>query len=680
MTVTPDGANIRESSPQDGALLASLAILSVNWTEAHASYLDNFIPFVVDALRRTGLDEATNAQAATALMDIFGLAIPPAVIHDILKRAARRGFGRFDGPLFRRQTARAKTPPTDIEDQQRQSIREQAALVEKLRAFAKTAHDLSWDTTHAEQKLEDFVERMGAPTLRSAMRLGGQHSDPGSGGTDFVVADFVRLLDREDPVGFGWLESMIKGSMLASALYLPSSVDMTRRFRRTTLWLDTPVLLGWLGFEGPEAEQSIESLLSLARNQGAEIAVFLHTVRETRGVLLGVARNLGALDATVRPGGVLEWFRGQGATSADLMSLASGLEEQILRRDVVIREAPDHGERFAVDETSLESKLQSRVQYTRQEAMRCDLQSLTAIHRLRHGATSDRLEDCRHLLVTNNDNLVRVAAEFFDEYRGVWPVAALDHEIASLLWLKTPTVAPDVPRRQIIADALAALQPSRELWGKYLAEMERRQVRGTVSQADLAHLRYAPEMVRAVMEITQGQAANFGSHTVDAALLHLRSEGAAPIRAELEETSEALRRTEQSVRELEARLATVTERVSGIRTRALQRADRMATRVEFVIRVLMVLFVAAMLLSFLPLDGLAGNAFGQLAVWGIRVCGGLGVIAGTLSLLRGDHLFGLAAAVSGRLRRTLQRQALTSLGIAEAAEPVGGLDASERPR
>jgi len=57
-------------------LLASLAILSVNWDVKNAAYLDNFIPFVVDAVRARCGGTATDQEATEALQDRFGITLP----------------------------------------------------------------------------------------------------------------------------------------------------------------------------------------------------------------------------------------------------------------------------------------------------------------------------------------------------------------------------------------------------------------------------------------------------------------------------------------------------------------------------------------------------------------------------------------------------------------------------
>lgn len=123
-------------------------------------------------------------------------------------------------------------------------------------------------------------------------------------------------------------------------------------------------------------------------------------------------------------------------------------------------------EHLGVDEPALEDLLQAEVGYQNQNARRHDLDALTAIWRLRHGQAQRRLETCRAIFVTTNAPLVRAARRFFAAgYDGfTWPLAVLDHDLATVAWLKRPLQAPDLPRKQIIADCYAALRPEGRLW------------------------------------------------------------------------------------------------------------------------------------------------------------------------------------------------------------------------
>lgn len=58
---------------------------------------------------------------------------------------------------------------------------------------------------------------------------------------------------------------MVKSSMLAAALYLSAGADLDRKFNRTTVYLDTPILIKVLGYDGEESQAAALDVVRLAR-------------------------------------------------------------------------------------------------------------------------------------------------------------------------------------------------------------------------------------------------------------------------------------------------------------------------------------------------------------------------------------------------------------------------------
>ncbi|MEE8513014.1 MAG: hypothetical protein V3S36_10260, partial [Acidiferrobacterales bacterium] len=79
-----------------------------------------------------------------------------------------------------------------------------------------------------------------------------------------------------------------------------------------------------------------------------------------------------------------------------------------------------------------------------------------------------------------------------------------DHALTTLLWLKKPLSAPDLPRRRLIADYFAALRPDERFWKSYLAEIDKLERDGQLSHDDYFALRHSLEAKQALMDLTRG--------------------------------------------------------------------------------------------------------------------------------------------------------------------------------
>jgi hypothetical protein len=142
----------------------------------------------------------------------------------------------------------------------------------------------------------------------------------------------------------------------------------------------------------------------------------------------------------------------------------------------------------------------------------------------------------------------------------------LDHLFSTLVWLKRPLSAPGLPAKRIVADCYAALNPSNELWKRYLQEIDRLQKHGDITEQDYYLLRYSASAKNALVNLTFGDPQVFSQGTVDEILGRAK----AAARADLEVALDAER-----VRRAEA------ERVAT-KTAASVEADRRAQRQHFV--------------------------------------------------------------------------------------------------
>ena len=139
-----------------------------------------------------------------------------------------------------------------------------------------------------------------------------------------------------------------------------------------------------------------------------------------------------------------------------------------------------------------------------------------------------------------------------------------DYALGNLLWLKNPTRAPDLPRKRLIADAYAAMQPPESLWKLYLAEIARLEENGRVSGDDYYLLRHSTAAKAALMDITQGDPSAFAEGTVAEVLAIARESLRADLQQSLEKEKERRLGAEIRVEQLEEGRAGLSVRVATL--------------------------------------------------------------------------------------------------------------------
>lgn len=539
-------------------VITSLAILKANWDEG-LDYIENFVPFVAECLRTAPQDEVSLPELQAAITDTFGLNIPQGALKTILNRAARHGYVRRTMKIYLRNNVALAT--LDFSRVRNEVLRKHEALISKLMDFVGERFKIKWSREEAEAALLSYLQERSTPILVASIE-GQPISSPALpvGHADFLVNAFVIHLNEGDPEGFDYLETIVKGSMLANVLLFPDLGGVARRFGKLKVYFDTGFLLRALGL-APEAIQvPCRELIGLLYEQNADLGCFEHTFDEIFGVIDASARSLRSPESLKYAfGETLEHFREKKYQASDVELIIARLETTLRALHVQVEPKPLHKVPLGLNEKKLESVLQDEVKYRHREPLLHDLDSLTAIHRLRRGRLHRNIESCRAVFITTNSALARASARFFkEEYEGITaPLCILDHVFASLVWLKCALEAPDLPRKRIIADCYAAMKPQDDLWKKYLDEMDRLEEGGDVSEEDYHILRSSMEARSALMEVTLGDTNAFTEGTIEEVLekarAAMRAEAEEAVHAEKDKRIEAERRAADAEAKLQAR-------------------------------------------------------------------------------------------------------------------------------
>jgi hypothetical protein len=247
---TKGSSALQPTGPSPSPRLVTLAILKANWNDGR-SYLDNFVPFVAACLREE-VKPVTVKEVQASMRQMFGIRIPQHTLDTVLGRARQEGLvTKKDGRYYPDVDALAGT----IAPSQGEFLRCHTAVVEQLRVFAADRYDRKFTVTEATAGLDTYAMEYGATIIMQGAAAAREFdpavvADPN---VSFIVHAFVEHLAATDPSGFGYLSTVVEGSMLASVVYLDDVGAVQRKFKdSTTVYLDTPFLLRALGHLGPE--------------------------------------------------------------------------------------------------------------------------------------------------------------------------------------------------------------------------------------------------------------------------------------------------------------------------------------------------------------------------------------------------------------------------------------------
>lgn len=370
--------------------------------------------------------------------------------------------------------------------------------------YALNSYDLRWTESDVSRAILSFLGKFGVEFLRAYIFKTALPNIPESAPKEqFIISKFIKeLYDKGHPL-FDSFAVLVKGQMYANALVCPDLESISKKFDRLTFYLDTPLILNLLNLQGIEEKAAIDELLALVKQLRGKIAVFDHTFDEVKNVVSAAESNL---DNPKAEGTVIREIRKRGIGKADLILLREKLHERLKANDVSVVPTPEYNIDFQISEQELEEAILGEISYRNPQALRFDINSVRSIYVLREGHIPTRLEDAVAVFVTSNSLLARAAFLLGQNHNSTREVSSTitDYSLANVAWLKAPMGAPELPTKEMLATCYAALEPSHELWSKYVSEIDALKESETISADDHAILRISPIARSELMNLTLG--------------------------------------------------------------------------------------------------------------------------------------------------------------------------------
>lgn len=503
-------------------ILTTLAVLKVHEGQGQ-DFLQNFLPFVAECLHLGAKD--SNVVTATVLQAglkrSFGFEVPMGVVQTLLRRAEKLGLVRQNERVY--EPVREVLAKYSIERDRELAGAELDQLTLNFQAFALGEFGVDFTLERAETALFEFIAEHGVftlPDVQPAAAIGAEVEDSS---THYLVGAFVEHLSLTDAQGFSYFERAVQGSMLASVLHFERKVSVVEQWKSAKVYLDTPIILRLLGLYGDELAAPYLELIKLLAAQGVPVHCFHQTLSEVNGVLYALEEELRRGRRKFRYTEELgEVLLAAGKTAADIKLERGRVERKLLALGITAHEYPRAQAHLTPDYNRVEEVFQRVVSYQNDNARTHDVEAVLAMHRLRSGTRPTQIERSGALFVTTNAGVVRAAREVYQTEFNYRPHdvsgCVLADVLTTIVWLKSQAqlgARDELPRKQLIADAYAAMKPTPSLWAAYLGEIQRLRNDNFISEEDVMYLRCAHEAATSLTRTTLNNASSFTEGTVE---------------------------------------------------------------------------------------------------------------------------------------------------------------------
>lgn len=466
--------------------LVSLAMLKV-CIDSRKDYLDYLRPFILDIIDSRKNEGINEKQTAESLEENFGLSIPERSVQIVLRRIVKdRCLVKKDG-LF---VASESFPASNLQNQKAYAERNINAVISDIKKFWKDSKNIRISESDIIKSLLSVLSDFTAPTLSAYLKgTAIPDTETAKSSNHVLIGKYLLEIHKTNPESFERFLVLLKGHMVANAILCPDLKNVSKTYKDVTFYLDTPIVIRILGFEGDYRKENANELIGLLRNLNGRISIFTHTLDEIEHVLKISADFIGRSDGNSP---IVMEARKSGITKSDILLFLNGLEDDIAKNGIEIKQTPRYSEDFQIDETEFEHQLdEEELFYRNPNAKLHDINSVRSIYELRKGNGPRSIEKCKAIFVTSNSRLSKAAYEYGKRFKEAVEVSVVitDFSLANVAWLKAPVGAPSLPAKEILAYSYASMIPSSKLLEKFLVEIEKLEKGNRISERDHQLLR-----------------------------------------------------------------------------------------------------------------------------------------------------------------------------------------------
>lgn len=518
--------------------IISLAMLYALWQSNQQDLLDLIRPFVLYSVGNTTKvgDEIKVTQVCNYMETEFGYkSIQKAVVDRILSRETSSKFSKNNHRIERRNKrfVLLKSLGDLIDDfsTKRTTCKGHSDLVTNAltrflnenRAYSRT----NYTQVESERFLLSFFERQGGSIVLSVDDLRQLKSQ--SNEIDFFIARFILTEYEHKSALFDYLVELVKGYFVTTALYLQAENPnaTTASFSDVTFFLDTRLLLAYLGYKTEEENNSVQKMVKSLKKNGAKLACFSYNIDEVNSIL--EAYKLSTVSKFKRPSTfTLEYFDAHRYSYTYVDSNQRTFMRQLC--DAGIDTIPPSNLSISsaglLDDKRITEILLSIKSNYNQSALPDDLTAINAVSRMRKGLKYPYIEKCKAVFVTSNSILVSAVKEYIKESSADvgFPLAITGEDLCVMAWLKDFEQSNTLPQMRLLENVLAAITPTKELMDAYFGHLDDLEHQGIIDDDEAALLRVDIFAKHELMNLTFGERNNLSRSVIDKIRSKIREE------------------------------------------------------------------------------------------------------------------------------------------------------------
>ena len=532
--------------------LVNLALLESLKGNKVVDEVDLFVPYLALAICSLEEESFDIPEVKRSFNDQFSISPPEAALKVILTRAKKNGLVRLSNHQYFK-VPEALNPILEGSRGKKKDVElSLSLLIKDFILYSKDQHDKELSEVEASSFLYGYIKNHVSEFVGA---LSGDFNgiDTKIKNREYLTACFIKSLYEEKKELLKDLERIIKGVLLANYITYADKITTKESFNNITIYLDSPIILGLLGFSGPIRKRSLSEFLGLIRDLDITVCVFESTVAEVERLFGAWKDGLEKRKYDKFKPKTLELLNSKGLDANGLETEIALVESKICNLGIKIEKYFKIDKRYQCDETELEDFL--KLKGFRND-LRHDVTSMSKIFNSREGKEITSFDNEFSIFATLSSGLESAINQFFEDQIGKnsIPLIASERWLATMLWLKKPNVFSDLPLNLLLSNAYSTIYSDDKFWNSFLTRLSDLKKRGDISENDFKLVRWDRSLIEKVHDTSLETGEDFENEDIFDIVENIKKEHfqekdneLSALKQENQESLEALNKEKQRV-------------------------------------------------------------------------------------------------------------------------------------
>lgn len=562
--------------------ILSLAIIKTHWDSKKADYIDNFIPLTANLLKENNYKEVDFNIFQKDFSERYGLHISINALITIFNRAKNNDLVyREHGKIY---VKKESLPEYDLSISSKDIERKFQNLTKSIQNYASETLKTEFTNKEIEDGLLSFLKEHDLDILFAAKDKSVLPDVKPKNKVKYTLSKFALHAFENDPQLFQFLLDVSIGHALSGAILYSEFNTFSGKLKNLNIYLDTPVILNFLGFNGEFKKQSTQELINILNEEKANIFILDTTRGEVDHILSDGYRWLdkGVYDLE-KASKLLRYCHRNNISASDLEHTIVSLDSFLSENNITSTSVPSYDEKdFVIKETKLSEVIHQTYDSIidnfdseladRKGTIDRDVKVLSGIYRFRKGHKPKSIKDSRALFITSNTALAFASRRFESQENGFGftiPSCLTDVFLGTVIWLQSPQRVEAINSKKFMAECYAATQPNEKLIKNYLAEVEKLKSSNKINNDDYYLLRSHRASLNLLETKTMGDPdaidASSTEEILDEIVQSIKTKEAKKLSDEIEThktTKKQLEDQEQKVKTIESTLENKAKKIA----------------------------------------------------------------------------------------------------------------------